>query len=218
MSRNRTNNKKRKQGRGGRRGVSSREERMIPYLEPHFSKRTQIIETRLYFSPVTITTAAGTAYTTVAAISLGSYQGFANLVGQYGEYRPIRGEMYYTPFLHISGNSGGNAITVPWGGAVIDYSNSTAIASFAQLFKADTKKMMFLYSAPEQKLVEPGCVQRWSIRLDQLPDQEWISNSTTNTNFCWWKPYVPSTASVVSAAAGYLWGWMDFQFRASAAV
>jgi hypothetical protein len=191
---------------------------MIPYLDPHFSKRTQIIETRLYLTPVTITTAAGTAYTTVQAISLGSYQGFANLVGTYGEYRPIRGEILYSPFLHLSGNASGIPIAIPWGGAVIDYANATAVASFAVLFKADTKKMFFIYTTPEQKMVEPGAVQRWPIRLDMLPDQEWISNATTNTNFCYWKPYVPSTASQVSASAGYLWGWMDFQFRAAAAI
>ncbi len=218
MARNKTTNKKRKNGRGGRRSVSTREERMIPYLEPHFSKRTQIVETRLYVTPITITTVAATNYTTVQSFSLGSFQGFANLVGTYGEYRPIRGEIYYTPFAHLSGNSTGQAVFPPWGGAVIDYANSAAVASFSVLFKGDTKKMFYIVSVPEQKMQEPGCVQRWSVRLDMLPDQEWISNATTNTNFFYWKPYVPSTSSQQSINVGYLWGWMDFQFRASAAI
>ncbi len=191
---------------------------MIPYLDPHFSKRTQIVETRLYMTPITISTTAATNYTTVQSISLGSFQGFANLVGTYGEYRPIRGEIYYSPYMHKTGNQSGSGILLPFGGAVIDYANSTAIASFAVLFKADTKKMFYLWSVPEQQLKEPGCVQRWPIRLDMLPDQEWISNATTNTTFCHWKPYVPSTSDLTTAAVGYLWGWMDFQFRAAAAI
>jgi hypothetical protein len=191
---------------------------MIPYLEPHFSKRTQIVETRLYLTPVAIITTAATNYTTVHSNSLGSYQGFANLVGNYGEYRPIRGELYYTPINHRSGNNGGVSVDEAWGGAVIDYANSSAIASFNVLFKADTKKMLYLVGAPEQQLKEPGCVARWSVRLENLPDQEWISNATTNTNFFYWKPFFPTTAAMTTATQGYLWGWMDFQFRGAAAI
>jgi hypothetical protein len=191
---------------------------MIPYLDATFSKRTQIIETRLYLTPVTITLATATDFTTVTTLTLGAYQGFANLVGTYGEYRAIRGELYYTPNSRlVPTTSGGAYQPVPLGLAVIDYANSAGIASFAVGMKADTKKIFYPNSEPSQKVVEPGCVQRWSIRLDQLPDQEWIANSVTNTAFCYWKPFIPANATT-GAAAGILWGWMDFQFRGSAAI
>lgn len=184
----------------------------IPYGPANFIKGTQAPVLRLYYKQNIISTASA-AYTTVAAITAGDFLNFSDLANIFEEYRVLRGHLEYfsvSQFTMTIAAVGNNT----FGGACIDYGVSSALASFDALNSHDTKKFFPLACYPGLASKPGKPLADWPLQFEKLPDEEWIATSTTTTAFCWWKPYFSAAATLSSSfTAGYLLGWMDFQFR-----
>jgi hypothetical protein len=184
----------------------------IPYGPSHFVKGTQAPVLRLKMKQQIISTAAA-AYTTVLPVDASVFSNFTDLAVVFDEYRCLRGEVKYFPvsqFTMTIAAVGNNT----FGGAVIDYGNASAMTTFDDMNSHDTARYFGLCDTPgkERKHHEPAAV--WDIQLEPLPDEEWLPTATSSTVFYWWKPYFSAAATLSSSfTAGYLLGWMDFQFR-----
>jgi hypothetical protein len=183
----------------------------IPFGWPSFTKGTQDPVFRMRIANIQISTTATTAYTTVQGITLAALVNQADVTAMWDEYRVLRGELVYVPTWFPPTNTIGTYHTV----AVIDYANSAVLGNLDAALVHDTAKKFYMGIFPEQRNCEDP---RWPLLFEKLPDQEWIQTTTTNQNFCYWKPY-SNLAQQVSTVTGigYLTGWVDVQFRGQAA-
>jgi len=184
----------------------------IPYGSSLFIKGTQTPVLRLPLTLQAVTTTASTLYILVVAISASSFLNFSDLALVFSEYRVIRGELEYHAVTFI-GNTTAGYVTNSFGVAVIDYVDQTVLASLDAGNAFDTKKFFGLNSYPGAFVTNGDTAATWPLQFERLPDEEWITTATTNTKFAFWKPYFPGASIVATGTAGYLAGWMDFQFR-----
>lgn len=191
--------------------VPSTIKRDIPYLLPTFDKKTQYLEIRLFFGPLTLSTVAATAYNTVQAIQASIFTNFTDMASVFDEYRIVKGSVNYCPTTHLMptawGASTGFAV------AAIDYANSGVFSAQAAAQSHDSKKYFYSVAVPYQKHNQGYGVAKWDILPEKLPDQDWIITSTATTVFAYWKPYMEADNSPGTGENGHLFGWMDFQFR-----
>lgn len=189
--------------------------REIPYLLPSFGKTTQYIEVRLYMTVQNIVTSAGTAYNSVLNLQASVFNNFTDFAGIFDEYRVIEGMVAYMPMTSYT--------PVTWNGsygplvAVIDYGISTALGSTTAAVSHDNKQFFQLVNNGSQKINPNYGVAKWPVKLERLPDQDWLLASNSAQNFAYWKPYMVSTDSPGAGTTGFVWGWMDFQFRGMSA-
>jgi hypothetical protein len=182
-------------------------ESFIPYLLPSFMKGTQIVEIRLPLTAYKITVVTATNYTTVLAIDASKFNNFSDCANLFDEYRVVRGEVsYYTTYTAITGTC--------WGAAAIDYSIATAFGSFDAANAHDTAKVG---SFNNFSAMDHGSKRyTWPMKFEPLPDQQWTPVTTSNTAFCYWKPYLLGVTIGATEDLGHLLGWVDFQFRGMA--
>lgn len=184
-------------------------EAFIPFLLPSFMKGTQIVELRLPLTAYKITTANATAYNTVLSVTAAVFNNFTDCANLFDEYRIVRGELHYHATYSNTANN------VGWGGATVDYSISAAFSSFDAMYSHDTR---VIGSFTNYNSKDVGKVRfKWPLKFDPMPDQDWIPTTTSNTVFCYWKPYLLAATINASEDAGHLLGWADFQFRGMAA-
>jgi hypothetical protein len=186
----------------------------IPYLLPDFGKGTQYIEIRLQLTPVTITTVAATLYNTVISINAAAFNNFSDFAGIFDEYRMIGGEIAYQPTTML--------VPAAWTAfgfisAAIDYGVNTAFGSLNAVLSHDTKKLFSLTAFSGFKVTTTKGIASWPIQLEKLPDKEWIPVTVSNTNVAFWKPFMAAADSPGSGNTGFVFGYLDFQFRGLAA-
>lgn len=187
----------------------------IPYLLPSFGKTTQYVEVRLYLTVQNITTATSTAYTSVLNIQASVFNNFTDFAGIFDEYRVIEGEIAYFPTTNINPTtwtSGSGACV-----AAIDYGISTALGSTTAAVSHDNKRFFHLVNTTATKNNPSYGQVKWPVKLEKLPDQDWLLASNSAQNFAYWKPYMAASDSPGAGVTGFLWGWMDFQFRGMSA-
>jgi len=185
----------------------------IPFGFPMFFKGTQAPVIRLYMSNTTITTAASTIYSTVFTVSASTLLNFSDFAACFDEYRVLRGEIQYVPFV-TAANSTPSVSAQGFCVAVVDYANSGALASLSTALSHDTRR---LFSLIVNARVKPAiAIERWPLQFEKLPDEEWISVSTTGTAFAYWKPFAGTIHGLGNNDVGYLMGWVDVQFRGQA--
>jgi hypothetical protein len=187
----------------------------IPYLLPSFGKTTQYIEVRLYLTVSPITTVIGTLYNTVFGFSGSTFNNFSDFAGIFDEYRVLRGEACYFSSMHYFPGTASSALGACV--AAIDYGVSAAFTTTTAAVSHDNKRFFFFVSGASQKN-NPlyGCA-KWPIIFEKLPDQDWLPVTTNNQNFAYWKPFMAAADSPGNTTTGFLWAWMDFQFRGMSA-
>lgn len=185
--------------------------RDIPFLLPHFDKKTQIVEIHLITDYKNITISSGNAYTTVQSVAFSDFPNAASIDDLFDECRPIRGRVYYIPRYTVS--TTGAIHTV--GGAAIDYVDSGVFGSSGAMLDHDNHVLFPLYSTfGTQKggRRNPISTGNWLIEFDGTPDKNW--EITTNTTAkCYWKPYFAAGDVTTSATVGYLVFELDWQLR-----
>lgn len=184
--------------------------REIPFNISSFMKGTQYPTLRLYQQQVLINTTAATAVNSVIQATAASFLNFADLANIFDEYRPIRGELYvYNIQSNFIPSAAVGVQCVPAVG-VIDYNDTTALASFDAGLSYDTHKVFILYPTT---ILNPPKPNRWTMKFEELPDQEWIPSSTDTTAFASLKLYAAGTDIYTATRVLMTTGWMDFQFR-----
>lgn len=180
----------------------------IPFLHSLFRKGTQIPAFRLYSTDTTINFVTTVSYTTVLQINMSLFLNFSSLAVVFDEYRIISGEVEYRGnryYMDPTGSLMGIAA------AVIDYDDTTALATFDGALQYDTRKIFAVTSHSFRDYPV-----RWPLMFDPLPDQDWITTATNNQTFATWKPYFPITyvdGSASLGALGSVQAWVDVQFR-----
>jgi len=186
----------------------------IPFDIANFFKGTQNPAFRLYIGISNVTLVTSTIYTTVFVIEGSSLGNFTDFAAIFDEYRVIVGEVWY---LHkgcdMTTNAGTARVGSGHGCAVIDYDESTALASDAAAALFDTRKFVNFVSNYHSH----GDLDRhkivWPLKFEKLPDQEWIDTATGTTDFAYWKPYIVAAEVNVGGTYGVLTGWVDVQYR-----
>ncbi len=180
----------------------------IPFGWPDFFKGTQAPVFRMRVLRISVSPTAATAYTTVQGITAAALANFSSVASMWSEYRVLRGKLEYHP-VYAQASTGSVAFAV----GVVDYVDSAALGSFDAGNSYDTKKVFSLidHSGLARKSDQPAA--EWNLKFEKLPDEEWITTSTTSTNFVYWKPYMDSALSPGTILAGYLLGWVDIQVR-----
>lgn len=181
--------------------------RDIPYLLPSFDKGTQYAQVRLHLTPVPLNLTSGNAYTSVLPINMSVFSNFGDICAVFSEYRFLEGEVQHFPDELSSVNAQFAGI------AGIDYSSGTALTSYESAAQYDTRKFFYFAVQASQSLHPTKGATAWPVKIEKLPDMDWISTSTTNTNVAWWKPYIPAAKVAANLSGGSLYGWFDFQFR-----
>lgn len=186
-------------------------ERVIPYGFSHFFKGGQNPVIRLKLAQNIISITLNTVYSTVFTINASVFTNWTEIAGVFDEYRVLRGELQYWAALQTAatGSLGSNGI----GGAALDYTSSAAMASFDAMQSHDTARLFHWYDSPGSQHKEGEPNQHWLMSFEPLPDESWIDTGTSNTAFCYWKPYLSSAQAAQTCSPGYVLGWMDFQFR-----
>jgi len=179
----------------------------IPFNWAKFLKGTQYPTLRLYLQSVDVTLVASTDHNTVRSLTAAALLNFANLAVVFDEYRFVDAEFEYFSTRITSGTSSIKAL------GVIDYVDSTALASIDAATAFDTKRW---FNVPTQDLSygAPAKSVKWRVALEPLPDQEWIAIGTTNIAVANWKPYIVN-GGTTAGICGHIEGWADVQFRNS---
>lgn len=184
--------------------------REIPFNISSFMKGTQYPTLRLYQQRVLINTTAATVVNSVIQATAASFLNFADLANIFDEYRPIRGELYvYNMYHNFQPNAAIGSPAAPAVG-VIDYNDTTALASYDAGLSYDTHRIFVVYPTV---ITSPPKPNRWPLRFEELPDQEWIPTSTDTTAFASLKLYADGTDIFNASRVLMTTGWMDFQFR-----
>jgi len=188
--------------------------RDIPFDIANFFKGTQNPSFRLYIAISNVVLVTSSVYNTVFVIEGSSLGNFTDFPAIFDEYRVIVGEVWY---MHkgcdMTTSTGTARVGSGHGCAVIDYDESTALASDAAAALFDTRKFVNFVSnyhsegnAEKHKIV-------WPLKFEKLPDQEWIDTATGTTDFAYWKPYIVAAEVNVGGTYGVLTGWVDVQYR-----
>jgi hypothetical protein len=177
----------------------------IPFWGARFAKGTQVPTFRLYVTPTNVTTDAGGATFTTVPINISALLNASDLINVFDEYRVVGGLLKYDADTGLTASR-----PVQFCFGLVDYGDTTALASFAEAAAYDTKKGF--YSTPYVVDVKPKTVS-WPLKFSLLPDQEWIPTATTTT-VCTWKCY-SRTAAGATATLGFVHGYVDVQFRGS---
>jgi len=191
----------------------------IPFDLSSFFKGTQNPTFRLYIIPVSIDFAAATAYTTVFVVEGASLGNFTDFAAIFDEYRVVIGKVELIDGMGVVKLPATANVTCEQarhvGLAVIDYDDSTALASYAAGMLYDTKQLWYPVGVTTSGNDHTGRLRSWDLKFEKLPDQEWIDSGTGTTDFAYWKPYVAGLVMgpTISGAA-LLTGWVDVQFRA----
>jgi len=185
----------------------------IPFKWSSFFKGTQIPTIRLYLISSLVATSNGVAQTTTLQVSASQFSHFSDLAAVFDEYRPIGGDIEFVPNAGpLFTNAATHQANLQTSVGVIDYDNTTALASFDEGLEYDTKKKFFMCATPSKQLVSTS----WRMQFEKLPDQQWVDCATNSTVFCTWKMYANAADIAFSnSRAFYLMGWMDIQFRGS---
>lgn len=186
-------------GRGQRHEV-------IPFDWSSFKKGGQYPTIRLYVTTVPINLASATNYSTVFNLTFAGLLNNSDLAAVFSEYRVIRGmlELYPSVTQPVSGSIDPSNVAI----AVIDYIDTSALASFDGGVAYDTKKFFSTNMTQTQLAMKPV---RWPLEFEPLPDQEWVDTSSSVV-FCSWKPFIAHSIAS-TPTVGLLTGWVDVQFR-----
>lgn len=190
-----------------KRGGNARD---IPFLLPYFKKGTQVAELRLSTDYKNLTFSAGVAYATVTSVAFSDFTNATQLVSVFDEVRPVRGIVRYLPRYTASTTGAIHGA----GGAAIDYTNSTAFTSSAQLLDHDTKVLFPIYATFMKVTGGRKHVMStsWPILFDGQPDEAWLI-ATNSTVLAYWKPYFNAGDVTGSGVLAYLYFEIVFQFR-----
>lgn len=187
----------------------------VPFKWSEFFKGTQTPTVRVYMSRNLVSATAATNINSTYLLTAAQFQHFSDLAAVFDEYRPIGGGVYYVPgcitkFTNGSDHQGPLETSI----GVIDYDNTTALASFNEGLEYDTKQWFNLVSYASEKAEKT--ITHWPVRFERLPDQEWLDTATTNTAFATFKMFTDGNdIPFTNARVGSVCGWMDFQFRGS---
>lgn len=183
--------------------------RMIPFLREEFSKGTQAPTVRLYLQQQAVSVSAANTIPFVQGFGVSDLLNWSSWDSIFSEYRFVRGEAQYMPFMTKSAAITGQVEPAI---AAISYreGDSGTPATYDSINVYDTKKWFIpcmVDSYGDSKLH----VTRWPIILDDIPDQEWRPIDDTGTP-AYWKCF-GSVIGTTSTQVGIVTGYMDIQFR-----
>lgn len=186
----------------------------IPFRWTEFFKGTQAPTIRLYSTTNLIGATSATNLASTLQVSASAFQHFTDLAAVFDEYRPIGGDVEYVPNAWPTFTNGAtHQPNLEFSVGVIDYDNTTALASLDEGLEYDTKKRFYLVAAPETC---EKSITHWPMKFEPLPDQQWVDCATTSTVFATWKMFCNgSDITFTNARVGQVLAWMDFQFRGS---
>jgi hypothetical protein len=177
--------------------------KFIPFLPTEWRDGTQVPTIRVYYVGDDIVSTGGSDILSVSDVSAQEFSGMVELLQVFSEYRPVCGELKYTPQVNVSlrNASGIDYHAVVVGG--VDYHNGNPYGSRSDALANDTSKQ---FHGNHEK--------SWKFEFDFAPDQAWEPATSQTTDFAYLKFYSDSTLGCqASQTFGHIWGWMDFQFR-----
>jgi len=186
----------------------------IPFDIANFFKGTQNPAFRLYISITNIVLVTSSIYSTVFVIEGANLGNFSDFTAIFDEYRVIEGEVWYMQKgVDCTQTAGTARVGSGHGCAVIDYDDSTALASDSAAALYDTRKFLnFVANSVSVCDLEKHKVV-WPLKFEKLPDEEWTDSATSTTDFAYWKPYIVAAETNVGGTYGVLTGYVDVQYR-----
>ncbi len=167
---------------------------------------------RLYFGPTAFNTSNGTQNADVFSLIPTNYLNWTQYAAVFDEYRVIGGVMeYYSGAAANITQAAAGAKQLSLGIGAIDYTDATAFSTLAEAAQLDSKHWVTLYCEPQKSRPTPDA---WPVWFEPLPDQEWITTASPLAP-AYLKFFIDASNSNATAVAGYVTGWMDFQFRNS---
>jgi hypothetical protein len=184
-------------------GLSGKKSRNIPFFPVDWAKGTQCPTFRLYTDQTLLTTTGAGVLDTVFQIRGDNYLNMTDIAAVFDEYRPVRAELEYIPLQNVTAYNGSGFSWRGWSVGVVDYDDVTALTSYAGGLAYDTHKNFQIVDR-----------ERWNVKFDFVPDQEWTDTATLTTAFASVKVYGSgSTGLANSQDYGSFVGWCEFQFR-----
>ncbi len=154
---------------------------------------------------MTTLTTSGTNLTQVVAMDVSGTAGWSSFAALFDEYRVRRARLHVIPLYQSYGASATALAALPVI-CVIDYDDSTALASLTAALQYDTHKIMYLGDADTCTMdSKPACPEG-------QPDLAWVTTASPVSVF-WWKFWSITNLVPATAAVGYCFIEFDIEFR-----
>ncbi len=175
---------------------------MRGHIRNFLGTQQPIIRCRTSFT--TLTT-SGTNLTQVVAMDVTGVTAWSSLANLFDEYRVRRATLHIQPLYQSYGASATALAALPII-VVVDYDDSTAIATLANAIQYDTYKILYLGTSNPKNLKSKPALP------EGIPDLTWVTTATPTVPF-WWKFWSLTTLVPSTAAVGYCFIEAEIEFR-----